>query len=164
MKKTLFILLLALSPLCLMAQQKMATVNSDEIVSIMPDTKSAQTRLQELDKKYSTELQTMQQEYTKKTEAFIKESEKLSETIRATRQQELIDMQNRIQQSAQVMQQDFQKQQETLLTPIRQKVLDAIKKVADREGYTYVVERMMMLHIGKDAIDITPQVKKELGL
>lgn len=164
MKKTLLCLILALSPLALMAQQKIATVNSEEIMVGMPESKAAQTRMQELDKKYTEELQKMQEEYAKKTEAFIKESEGLSETIKKSRQQELFDMQNRIQQSADVMREDFQKQQNTLITPIRQKVHDAIRKVADKEGYTYVAEAAMMLYTGKDAIDITAAVKKELGL
>ena len=98
------------------------------------------------------------------TEAFISESEKLDATIRKSRQQELVDLQSRIQQSANVMQEDFQKQQTTLYTPIQQKIFDAIKAVSDKEGITYVVNSMMMLYKGKDAIDITPLVKKHLGL
>lgn len=156
--------MMALFPLCLVAQQKIAVVNSDEILAAMPETKVAQTRLQELDKRYSEELQKMQEQYAQKTEAFISESEKLDETIRKSRQQELVDLQNRIQQSANVMQEDFQKQQATLYTPIQQKIFDAIKVVSDREGITYVLNSMMMLYAGKDAIDITPLVKKQLGI
>lgn len=155
---------MALFPIALMAQQKIAIVNSDEIVMAMPEMKTVQTQLQDLDKRYSSELQSMQEQYAQKTEAFIAESEKLDETIRKSRQQELIDLQNRIQQSAAVMQEDFQKQQATLLTPIQQKVFDAIKVVGDREGITYVINSMMMVYTGKDAIDITDKVKKQLGL
>lgn len=164
MKKTIICLVMALFPIALMAQQKIAIVNSDEIVMAMPEMKTVQTQLQDLDKRYSSELQSMQEQYAQKTEAFIAESEKLDETIRKSRQQELIDLQNRIQQSAAVMQEDFQKQQATLLTPIQQKVFDAIKVVGDREGITYVINSMMMVYTGKDAIDITDKVKKQLGL
>ncbi|KXB34624.1 outer membrane protein [Bacteroidales bacterium KA00251] len=165
MKKTLMLcLVMALFPLCLAAQQKIAIVNSDEIMAAMPETKAAQARLQELDKRYSEELQKMQEQYAQKTEAFISESEKLDATIRKSRQQELVDLQSRIQQSANVMQEDFQKQQTSLYTPIQQKIFDAIKAVSDKEGITYVVNSMMMLYKGKDAIDITPLVKKHLGL
>lgn len=165
MKKTLLLcLLLALSPLCLVAQQKIAIVNSDAILAAMPETKAAQVKLQELDKRYSEELKKMQEQYTQKTEAFIAESEKLNEAIRKSRQQELVDLQNRIQQSANVMQEDFQKQQTTLYTPIQQKVFDAIRTVSDKEGLTYVLNAAMMLYTGKDAVDITPLVKKHLGV
>ena len=73
-------------------------------------------------------------------------------------------MQNRIQQSMQVMQQDLQKQQETLLAPIQQKVLDAIKKAGDEAGCTYVLEYGAFLHAGKDAIDLTAKVRARLGI
>lgn len=164
MKKIILLLALAFAPLCLMAQQKVAIVNSDAIIAAMPETKAAQTKLQDLNNKYTAELQNMQNEYAKKTEAFIKEKDKLSETISKTRQQELVDMQNRIQQSAGVMQEDFQKQQATLYTPIQQKIHDAIRKVADKEGITYVTEAAIMLYTGNGAIDITDKVKAELGV
>lgn len=165
MKKTLLCLLVALFPLCLAAQQqKMAVVDSESIIMAMPETKTMQAQLQELDKRYSDELKKMQEQYAEKTEAFIAESEKLDETIRKSRQQELIDLQNRIQQSANVMQEDFQKQQATLMTPIQQKVFDAIKVVSDRMGISYVFNSLMMVYTGKDAVDITGEVKKHLGL
>lgn len=164
MKKLIISLVVALCPLALLAQHKVAYVNSQEVMVALPESTQAQNRLQELDAKYTKEVQTMQAEYNKKVEEFVKEQEKLSETIRKSRQQELTDMQNRIQQSIQVMQQDIQKQQETLLAPIQQKVMEAIKKVGDEVGCTYVVEASMLLYVGKDAIDLTPKVKTRLGV
>ncbi len=164
MKKTLLFVAMLLFPICMLAQQKIALVNADEIMAAMPEAKAAQTQLKDLDKRYSEELQKMQEQYAKKTEAFVAEQEKLDETIRKSRQQELIDLQNRIQSSANVMQEDFQKQQTALFTPIQQKVFDAIKVVGDREGITYVMPAMGALYKGKDAIDITDKVKKQLGL
>ena len=164
MKKVFISLLLALCPLMVFAQQKVALVNSQEILTSMQESKDAQTRLQELDQKYTKELQTMQDEYTKKTEQFVNEQAGLSDAIKKSRQQELIDMQNRIQQSANVMQQDIQKQQEALFAPIQQKVSEAIKKVSDAEGITYVVDSSLMLYVGKGAIDLTPKIKAQLGI
>ena len=62
--KNLFLsLLLLLLPIVATAQQKIAVVNSQELLSAMPDMKVAQDRLQELDKKYTAEMQTMNDEY-----------------------------------------------------------------------------------------------------
>ncbi len=164
MKKLIISLIVALSPLALVAQHKIAHVNSQEIMMSLPESAAAQKRLQELDAKYTEEVQTMQAEYNKKLEAFAKEQATLSEAIRKSRQQELSDLQNRIQQSVQVMQQDIQKQQETLIAPIQQKVMEAVKKVGDEVGCSYVVESAMLLYVGKDAIDITSKVKARLGV
>ena len=49
-------LLLLLLPVVATAQQKIATVNSQELITAMPEMKAAQERLQELDQKYSAEM------------------------------------------------------------------------------------------------------------
>ena len=49
------------------------------------------------------------------------------------------DLQNRIQRSYQAMQQAMEKPQGTLMAPIQQKIVEAIKKVGDACGYTYVM-------------------------
>ncbi len=157
-------LLLLLLPVVATAQQKIATVNSQELITAMPEMKAAQERLQELDQKYSAEMQTMNEEYKKKLELYLKDKNTLSEALLKSREQELADLQSRIQRSYQAMQQDMEKQQSTLMTPIQQKLVEAIKKVGDAGGYTYVMETSMILYAGASAIDITAEVKKQLGL
>ena len=163
--KNLFLsLLLLLLPVVATAQQKIAVVNSQELIAAMPDMKVAQDRLQELDKKYTAEMQTMNDEYQKKLELYMKDKGGLSEALLKSREQELADLQSRIQRSYQAMQQDMEKKQGTLMAPIQQKIVEAIKKVGDAGGYTYVMESTMMLYSGSSAVDITAQVKKQLGL
>ena len=106
----------------------------------------------------------MNDEYQKKLELYMKDKEGLSDALLKSREQELADLQNRIQRSYQAMQQDMEKQQGTLMAPIQQKIVEAIKKVGDAGGYTYVMEATMMLYSGPSAVDITAQVKKQLGL
>lgn len=157
-------LLLLLLPVVATAQQKIATVNSQELITAMPEMKAAQERLQELDQKYSAEMQTMNDEYQKKLELYMKDKDGLSEALLKSREQELTDLQNRIQRSYQAMQQDMEKQQATLMAPIQQKLIDAIKKVGDAGGYTYVMEATMMLYAAPSAVDLTAEVKKQLGI
>lgn len=166
MKKLIFCLLLAISPLVLFAQQKIAVVNTQELLMGLPESQDAQKRLAELEERYTKEMQTMQEEYRKKSEAFVQDSEsgKLSDALSKSRQQELIDMQNRIQQSYATMQQDLEKQQMQLMAPIQQKIADAIRKLGDEKGYTYVMEAGATYYQGKDAIDITPELKGRLGI
>ena len=57
----------------------------------------------------------------------------------------------------------FRSQQE-LLAPIHERMSKAIKAVGEREKYTYIFDSAAMVHIGDDAIDATPAVKKELGI
>lgn len=165
MKRIALVFLAAfLLPLAAWAQQKIGVVNTQEIIGSLQEVKAAEARISELDKKYSAELQAMQDEYQRKAEAYIKEQPKLSEAISKSRQQELVDLQNRIQQSAKVMQQDMERQQQTLMAPVQQKVLDAIKKVGDEKGLAYVCESAVMLYVGSNSVDITADVKAKLGV
>ncbi|MDO4707433.1 MAG: OmpH family outer membrane protein [Porphyromonadaceae bacterium] len=163
MRKFLMALLVAL-PLSVFAQQKMAVVNTQEVMTALPEVKSAENKIQELAKKYDADIKSMQDEYKAKAEAFFKERDTLLETIRTRRQQEIQDIELRIQQSYQAMQEDLQKQQQQLLAPIQTRVATAIKKVATVNACTYVMESGVMLHIGSDAIDLTDKVKTELGV
>ena len=51
-----------------------------------------------------------------------------------------------------------------MLAPVHEKMAKAIKAVGERENYTYIFDSQAMVHIGNDAIDATPAVKKELGI
>ena len=50
------------------------------------------------------------------------------------------------------------------MQPIQEKVMKAIEAEAKAKGLSYVLDQQAMLYMGKDAVDITPGVKKALGL
>lgn len=163
MRKLFMALVLAL-PLGLVAQQKIAVVNTQEVMTALPDVKAAETKIQELAGKYDADIKSMQDEYRTKAESFLKERDTLPEAVRTRRQQELQDIEGRIQQSYQAMQEDLQKQQQALLAPIQAKVQTAIQRVADANGATYILEQGALLAIGKDALNLTEKVLSDLGV
>lgn len=163
MRKFFLGLFLAL-PLALAAQQKVAVVNTQEIMAALPDVKAAETKLQDLAKKYDADIKTMQTELQTKADNFNKEKDNLPEAIKTRRMQELEDINTRIQQSYQAMQEDMNKQQQAALAPIQQKVQAAIQKVGNANGITYILEQGALLFIGQDAIDLTTKVKESLGI
>lgn len=156
--------LLLAFPLALVAQQRIAVINTQEIMTSLPDVKTAETKIQELAAKYEADIKGMQDEFRTKAEAFVKERDSLPETIRNRRQQEIQDIEVRIQNSYQQMQENLQKEQQTLLAPIQAKIQASIKRVAEANSITYVLESGIMLAIGKDAIDLTSKVLADLGI
>ena len=60
--------------------------------------------------------------------------------------------------------QRLQEEQQKLMQPIHEKVMKAIETEAKAKGLSYVLDQQAMLYIGKDAVDLTPAVKKALGL
>ncbi len=161
--KKLFLTLLMLLPLSLMAQ-KVAVVNTEDVITKLPEYNAALKELQDLSTKYQADMKSMEDELNSKMEAFVKERDGLVESIRNRRQQEIQDIQTRFQQSYQTMQEDLQKRQQALMAPIQQKVADTIKKVGDENGVAYIMEHGMMLYTGPTAVDLTQAVKTKLNI
>ena len=165
--KKLIVLLLMLLPFAgaMNAQEaKIAFVNAGEIFTMMPEFKDIQKKMEDLNAKYKTELETMNSEYQKKYSDFVAQQDSLTENIKVRRMQEVQDMQQRIDNFVQVAQQDVAKQQQDLMTPIQQKLQDAIKAVGAEQGYTYIIDPQVLLYTGPNAIDATSLVKAKLGL
>lgn len=167
MKKILLSLvaLMAMPLMSLAQEQKIAVVDVNSIIMQMPETKAMQTTLDNLLKKYEDTHVAMQEEFQKKYEAYEAEREGLLETIRTRREQELQDQAKRIQDLQQVAQQDYQKKQVELLTPIQKKIQDAIAAVGNENGYTYIVDAATVLFMNNStAIDATTKVRAKLGM
>lgn len=165
--KKLIALLLMLLPFAgaVNAQEvKIAFVNTQEVFMALPEVADMQKKLEDLNAKYKKELETMQGEYQKKYSDFIAQQDSLTENIKVRRMQEVQDMQQRMDNFVQVAQQDVAKQQQDLLTPIQQKIQDAIKAVGAEKGYTYIIDPQVLLYQGSNAIDATQFVKTKLGL
>ena len=165
--KKLIALLLMLLPFAgaVNAQEvKIAFVNTQEVFMALQEVADMQKKLEDLNAKYKKELETMQGEYQKKYSDFIAQQDSLTENIKVRRMQEVQDMQQRMDNFVQVAQQDVAKQQQDLLTPIQQKIQDAIKAVGAEKGYTYIIDPQVLLYQGSNAIDATQFVKAKLGL
>ncbi|HBK28946.1 MAG TPA: hypothetical protein DDZ04_03775 [Parabacteroides sp.] len=165
--KKLIALLLMLLPFAgaVNAQDvKIAFVNTQEVFMALPEVADMQKKLEDLNAKYKKELETMQGEYQKKYSDFIAQQDSLTENIKVRRMQEVQDMQQRMDNFVQVAQQDVAKQQQDLMTPIQQKIQDAIKAVGAEQGYTYIIDPQVLLFQGSNAIDATQLVKTKLGL
>lgn len=163
MKKLLFLVLMLL-PLSLFAQEKLAYVNSQEIIQAMPEFVEAQKTMEKFNTDYQKELKTLQDEYNKKYSDFVQQQDSLTDNIKQHRMQELQDIQQRTDLYMQNTQQEAQKKQQDLFNPIQEKVRTAIKAVGDEKGYTYIFDAANFLYMGTSATNATAAVKTKLGL
>ena len=164
--KKLIVLLLMILPLGAFAQEvKIAFVNTQEVFMAMPEVSDMEKQLADLNEKYRTELQQMQAEYEKKYSDFIAQQDSLTENIKLRRMQEIQDIQDRMNNFYQISQQDMQKKQQELLQPIQQKLKDAIQKVGEENGYTYIIDpTTALLYTAPSAVNATAAVRSKLGL
>ncbi|WP_025081661.1 OmpH family outer membrane protein [Porphyromonas bennonis] len=166
MKRTFLILCAAmLFPIFAGAQShKIGIVDSQKVLSEMPEMKSMQSELDNLAKKYEDTLVQLQKEFQTKYQDFVKEQETMVESIKSRKQQELEDLSKRIQDLNNVAQQDMQKKQVELFAPIQTKLREAINKVGNDGGFTYIMDSSQMLYVGTGSEDVTSLVKSKLGL
>ena len=162
MKK--IILMLAMVLPMLASAQKIGYINSQELLAAMPEIKGMQAKLDTLDGQYETQFANMQEEFNKKVADFQKDQATMTAGVRDFRQQEIVEMEQRIQMFYQTAQKDIQAKQQEYLIPIQNRMLEAIKKVGAEQGCTYVMDAMAMLYIAPDALDLMALVKSELGI
>ncbi len=162
MKKLIIAVLLALPIIA--SAQKFGHINTQELFAEMPEVAQVKLKMDTIQSQYENQLASMNEEFQKKVQDYQTQEATMAEAIKQIRQQELQEMQQRIQLFYQTAEQDIQKKQQELLTPVHEKMTKAIKTVGERDGYTYIFDSAAMVHIGADAIDATPAVKKELGI
>ncbi len=169
MKKLLLAVLLVL-PMTIAAQTlKLAHLNSQEILTAMPETTTAQNTLKSLQDKYRTEIQKTQDEFQKKMADYQKavQAKTLPENIEERRRKELEDMASRAQQFQKDAQTNLQKKEQELMAPIYTKLDDAIQKIGAAEGYTYIFDlaRMPVAYVNTaTSVDLTSKVKASMGI
>lgn len=162
MKKLIIAVLLALPIIA--SAQKFGHINTQELFAEMPEVAQVKLKMDTIQSQYENQLASMNEEFQKKVQDYQTQEATMAEAIKQIRQQELQEMQQRIQLFYQTAEQDIQKKQQELLAPVHEKMTKAIKAVGERDGYTYIFDSAAMVHIGADAIDATPAVKKELGI
>jgi outer membrane protein len=164
--KTLFIaaVLFMSATTLTIAQSKIAHINTTDLVTSMPDMKTAPVQIEEIGKNYEKEIQGMVNEYKKKIEQYEKEAPTKTDDENQTRSVEVQTMQQKIQQYQTNAQQELQKKEGELLKPITEKAKAAILKVAKAQGFNYVLDSSqgggVIMAEGKDLLK---EVQKELG-
>ncbi|MCK4852635.1 MAG: OmpH family outer membrane protein [Bacteroidales bacterium] len=170
MKKVVNILLVSAFLLaCIPANSqdlKFGHINSQELLTAMPESDSAQATIESLAGDYELQLEEMNVELRKKYDDYLNNQDSYSSLIKQTKEADIQEMQQRIQQFEQMAQQDLQSQQQQLLQPILEKANNAIKEVAEENGFVYIfdVSRGNPVYFSDKSIDILPLVRTKLGL
>lgn len=162
MKKLLFAIAMVL-PMALSAQ-KYGHINTQELFAQMPEQAAVRAKMDTIMNGYETQLSQLQEEFQRKMQEYQAQEATMNDLTKQMRQDELQQMQQRIQVFYQQAEQDIQKQQQALLAPVHEKMAKAIEIVGQKEGYTYIFDSSVMVYIAESAIDVTPAVKRELGI
>ena len=165
MKKLLLGAVMAFGVMSASAQTKIGYINTDELMSIMPEAAKINTDLNE----YQTTLQqqglALSKEADTKRDQFFKDSATFSNSKKEIVRDELVKLYSRLQNYEQEAQEKAQQYAQTKIGPLKVKALDAIKLVAKERGYTYVIdEAANSLLVMPPGDNLLPMVKAKLGI
>lgn len=164
MLKKLILLLLVVAPLSIFAQEKLAYINSQEVFMKMPELKDVETKLAAKSESINKQKEAIEAEYQAKLKEFQGSTDEPTQSVVLDRQKQIQQIQERFETFIESSRAEYEKEQQALITPLRQKMVQAIKTVGDENNYTYIFDSAALLHIGTHAIDASKQVKAKLGI
>ena len=147
---------------------KFGHINSDELIQALPEFDSANVKLEKFRKDLINALELMSVEMNNKSDTYQKELKNYTEIVRQTKEQELVDMQKRIQEFQNNAQQQLQEKQAELFQPIMAKVDKAIKDVGKENGFVYIFSigqgSSLLFFDEAKSTNVMPLAKAKLGL
>lgn len=165
MKKFLIMALL-LAPMTLFAQ-KFGQFSSADIIQSLPEFTKAQSELQTLQKQYEDELNYLQEECNKKIDDYESQEATLPDNIKQRRQQEIIELQNKMQQFYNDCQTNLQRISNEKMQEIQEKIMKAVQDVGTEGGYVCIFDNadVTIPYISATlCTDVTETVKTKLGV
>lgn len=169
MKKIFFILTVLLFGTLGVSAQRFAYVDTEYILDLMPEYRSAQKQLDQLSEDWQKELEKKQQAIDKMVKDFQAEQVLLTEELRKKREQEIKEKEKELKdyrnQKFGYEGELFKKRQE-LIKPIQDKVFDAVQKIAKQNALDFIFAKsgeLIMLY-SNAKYDKSDEVLSELGV
>lgn len=145
--------------------QRTAFVQSQKVLDMMPEYKASKTELESYHKSLNSRLNTEEA----KTQAYYQSvMEKVQNGLLSPAEQQeaevkLQRMQEDLQKLAAQMEGALQEKEASLTTRMMEKFNEALRVVAQQNGYDYVIDLSTALYANPNH-DITPKVLRHLGL
>jgi len=147
---------------------KIGYADANYILSLLPESKQAQTNITSHEKMLQTQLEAKYKDYQTKLASYQQNAAGYDEIIRRDKESELMALQQSIQQFETDAQSSIVKKQGELLQPIFKKIGDAIEQFATENGYDFILsagaQGVDVLLYAKESHDVTNMVLKKLGV
>jgi outer membrane protein len=165
MKKILLLSLTFLISISSFSQNKFGYIDSQELLLLMPERKTAEEEVQTFAKSLESQLQAMTAEYQQSVQEYQANEATYTDLVKQDKVTEITGLEQRIQSFQQNAQQALQSKEQELLEPILQKARKAIEDVASEGDYTYIFDKSVgsILYV-KESENILEKVKKKLKL
>jgi outer membrane protein len=146
------------------APQKIGYVDSQVILTQLPEAIKAQGEIDALTNKWTAQLDSMNKALQQSYEQYQKQANTMTETKKTEAQQDLVEKQQAMenfrrnkfaQQSGEIY-----KKNDEIFAPVKKKIFKAIEEVAKKEGMKFVFDKAgdVVLLYADPAYDLTYQV------
>jgi len=144
---------------------KFGHIDVQTFIAELPEKIEADKSLQKEATNLQNNLKVMQDDLEKKYTEYMAQRDTLSELIRATKEKEIQDYDQRIRNFSQLAQQNLQQKEQQLLQPIIERVQKAIDAVGAEQGLIYIFDvssKVVVYHSDK-SVDCAPLIKAKLA-
>lgn len=144
---------------------KIGYIDSIELISLMPGYSEAELQLKKYGEQLDADYKVMLEDYQTQLEDYDKMKDMLTEAMKKAKQQDIVNLQAKIQQYEMDAQQDLAAKEQELLAPMLKRANTAINDVAKESGFRYVFDTQAgAIVYAEDGDNIMPLVKKKLGI
>lgn len=147
------------------AQQKVAHINSELVVPLMPEYARAKSEVEAYGKQLERQLKTKEDamaKYYQEVMAAVQAGE-MTQKMQEEAQVKLQKMQEDLQKSAAQADESLVAKEAELTKPMYEKFDLALKAVAKAKGYAYILDKKLLLY-SDGGIDATNDLKLQLGI
>jgi len=141
-------------------QVKIGFVSTERILRDSKPALDAQKKIEAEFKKRDDDLQKLAQNLQDQAQKFDKDAPVLAESERIRRQRQLADLDSDLQRKRREFQEDFNRRRNEEFTVIIDKANEAIKKLAEQQGYDLILQDAVTV---SPRVDITEQILKSMG-
>jgi outer membrane protein len=144
--------------------QKFGHIDSNELMLLMPERKTAEAEVQNLTQELQNTLEAMTAEYQAKIAEYQKSEATLSNSVKELKAREIGELEQRIQAFQVRAQEDLKVKENELLAPMIEKARKSIEEVGRENGFTYIFDISSGATVYEAGENVMPLVKKKLGL
>ena len=165
MKKILILTITCLISISSYSQNKFGYIDSQELLLLMPERKTAEDEVQTFAKSLESQLQAMTAEYQQSVQEYQANEATYTDLVKQDKVTEITGLEQRIQAFQQNANEALIAKEKELLEPILEKARNAIEDVASEGNYTYIFDKSVgsILYV-KESENILDKVKKKLNL
>lgn len=146
------------------AQNKIGHLNSAKLMENLPERDSLANLLQQKQEEKLAQYNRYQAQLKQDYDRYMLEKETMDPSLRQLEESNLANAEANLQQFGQNIQVELAEYEQELIKPLQEKVKAAIKKVAEENGYVYVLDSSLGVTLYEGGVDLYDLVAKKLGI